>query len=151
MISIFISFLILGPASWSQPSVTSLPEKKLTATFLWSGDFSGAYDFAGSFNMLIKGEANQIESTKLAPLKNPENCDVSAHFSDVTTKFSQKNEPAYRFYFVFVCTENQKQRTTQTPAYFIRKTTLKGSNNRVHLSEKMKTSEFIVKEFVSSN
>ena len=136
---------------WPQTSNSVLPEKKLTTTFLWSGDFSGALDFTGPFNKLIKGEANQIETSKIGELKNPENCEVSAHFSDVITKFSEKNEPAYKFYFIFSCTENQKPRTTQTPAFFIRKDTLKGPNTRVHLSEKMKTLGFLVKEFTSSN
>lgn len=137
--------------SWSRTSSTALPEKKITATFIWSGDFSGAYDFAGLFNQLIKAEANQIESSKIGPVKNPENCEVSAHFSDVITKFSDKNEPAYKFYFVFKCIENQKPRITQTPPFFIRKDTLKGPNQRVHLSEKIRNAEFFVKEFSAKN
>ena len=137
--------------AWSQKKSDALPEKKLTATIVWSGDFSGAYDFTGSFEKLIKAEANQLETNKIGPVKNPENCEVSAHFSDVITKFSEKNENAYRFYFVFRCIENQKPRITQTAPFFIRKDSLKGPNQRIHLSEKIRTTEFFVKEFSAKN
>ena len=103
-------------------------------------------EFSGPFNQLIKGEASQSDLGLKSEKKNPENCDVSAQFAEVVTKFTDKNEPAYKIFFQFDCMVDGKKRSTQTAAFFIRIENLLGPTNRVHISEKMRNTQFFIKE-----
>ena len=124
--------------------------KILNATILWTGDFAGAYEFTGPYNKLIKAEASLSELGRKTEKKNPENCEVSAHFSEVVTRFTEKNEPAYKMFFLFECMIEEKKRTTRTPAFFIRIENLLGPTSRIHVSEKMRNMQFFVKEISNS-
>lgn len=137
----------MGSASWSQKKSKIPSVKTLNATILWTGDFSAVFEFTGPFGQLIKGEASQSEIAQKTEKKNLENCDVSAHFSEVVTRFTEKNEPAYRIFFQFDCSVEGQKRTTQTPAFFVRSKNLLAPTHRIHISEKMRTTQFFIKEF----
>jgi hypothetical protein len=146
----FLFLLIPLLTAQAQTSSANSKFKTLNATILWTGDFSGVYEFTGSFDQMIKGEASLSDLGQKTDKKNPENCEVSAQFSEVVTKFKEKIEPAYKIFFQFFCRIDGKTRTTQSPAFFIRSENLIGPTNRIHISEKTRTTQFFIKEISSS-
>ncbi len=109
---------------------------------LWSGDFSARLQFDGPVKTEIKGEF--LDNSQL---KSEKNCDVYAHFDEVTIRQKNLPEKFLKIDFKFICTQDGQRKTIRLAPEFIRSRDLKTHSSTVFISSQFKKNSFKIEDF----